>query len=230
MLAAVALTLAATAAGPPAETLSRAQCAFDLLAGHGFTGTYAMTAQVKVSATGEDGPENTLEIHQVTVDGKGGKVSRLVMAMEDGHDVTAERLSKGEGERRSQEPGGGSVRFELLPLGDNMDRHVFAAPRRQDGLLVSKYTPRRNRKVDGEMLSRGEIAWDPATGDPRWIELRPADEPPFVKELTLRFEFARAGEVVYPSRVHTRTRAGIPLLFKLRLELDIAFSDLLPAR
>ena len=214
---------------PPPETLRRAQAALDLLDGRGFAGSYRVTVTAHVVASGEDGPEDTLEVEDVTIAPDGTRTTRLVRAVEDGRDVTAERLAKGEVGDKEDASGDSHDSFdlELVPLGANTPRYSFAPPRIRDGVATAEFRPVA-RGDEAEDLGRGEIAWDPATGDPLWIDTGLAEHKVGVSELSLRFEFARAGSVLYPAAIRTRTKAGIPLLFRLRLSVDLAITDLKP--
>jgi hypothetical protein len=231
---AVAATLALAAPAPapqepPVETLDRAQAALDLLDGRGFVGSYLMTVHVDVVASGEDGPEDTLEVKEITIAEDGTRTSRLIRAVEDGRDVTSRRLaSEGEVEEehasRSDHAG---FDTDLLPLGRNTRNYTFSHTKVTGGVATSEFRPRRG--VEEDEMGRGTLAWDVASGDPLWIDAEMAKHHVGVKELTLRFEFARDRDVLYPRAIRSRTRAGIPLLFKLHLELDLELSELRPA-
>jgi hypothetical protein len=214
---------------PPPETLRRAQAALDLLDGRGFTGSYRVTVNAHVVASGEDGPEDTLEVEDVTIAADGTRTTRLVRAVEDGRDVTAERLAKGDAGEKESADGDphDSFDLELVPLGANAPRYSFAPPRIRDGVAIAEFRPAA-RGDEADDLGRGEIAWDPATGDPLWIDTGLAERKAGVSELSLRFEFARSDGVLYPAAIRTRTKAGIPLLFRLRLAVDLAITDLKP--
>lgn len=214
---------------PPPETLRRAQAALDLLDGRGFAGSYRVTIKAHVVASGEDGPEDTLEVEDVTIAPDGTRTTRLVRAVEDGRDVTAERLAKGDADETDAagDESHDSFDLELVPLGANAPRYSFAPPRIRDGVATAEFRPVA-RGDEAEDLGRGEIAWDPASGDPLWIATGLAEHKAGVSELSLRFEFARVGSVLYPAAIRTRTKAGIPLLFRLRLSVDLAITDLKP--
>jgi hypothetical protein len=231
---AVPLALAAPAPvpqAPPPETMRRAQAALDLLDGRGFAGSYRVTVKAHVVATGEDGPEDTLEIEDVTIAPDGTRTTHLIRAVEDGRDVTAKRLAEGDGDTEEKEQVDGdshdSFDLELVPLGANAPRYSFAPARVRDGVATAEFRPAARGGEDDE-LGRGEIAWDVASGDPLWIEAGLAEKHVGLSELVLRFEFARAGGVLFPRTIHTRTKAGIPLLFKLRLNIDIEITDVRP--
>jgi len=231
---AVPLALAAPAPvpqAPPPETMRRAQAALDLLDGRGFAGSYRVTVKAHVVATGEDGPEDTLEIEDVTIAPDGTRTTHLIRAVEDGRDVTAKRLAEGDGDADHEEQvhrdSHESFDLELVPLGVNAPRYVFAAARVRDGVATAEFRPAARGGEDDE-LGRGEVAWDVATGDPLWIATGLADHKVGVSELSLRFEFARAGDVLYPRSIRTRTKAGIPLIFRLRLAIDLEITDLKP--
>jgi hypothetical protein len=217
---------------PPPETLRRAEAALGLLDGRGFVGTYRVTTKAHVVATGEDGPEDALEIEEVTIAADGTRTNRLIQAVEDGRDVTAKRLAgENAGHDNDGESEAGShdeLDLELVPLGAHASRHAFTPGRVRDGVATARFAPRKRGGEDDE-LGRGEIAWDVVSGDPLWIEAGLAEKRTGLSELVLRFEFARAGDVLYPRVIHTRTKAGIPLLFKLRLNIDIEISELRPA-
>jgi hypothetical protein len=214
---------------PPPETLSRAQAALDLLDGRGFTGSYRVTGKAHVVASGKHGPEDTLEVEDITIAPDGTRTTRLVRALDDGRDVTAERLAKGDADdtEAAREDSHDSFDVELMPLGANAPLYTFAPPRIRDGVATAEFRPVA-RGDEAEDLGRGEIAWDAASGEPLWIETGLAERRVGVSALSLRFEFARAGSVLYPATVRTRTKAGIPLLFRLRLSIDLAISDVKP--
>lgn len=232
-LASVLIAPSVLGSGPPAETLQRASAAFQVLDGRGFAGSYVLSTHVVVSAPGEDGPEDSLEVQEVTIHPDGTRETRLVRAVEDGRDVTAERSERHNGQREhARHDDHTEIDIDLLPLGPNGGRYVFATPRQRDGLLVAAFRPtskaRDDERDDEDMLGRGEVAWDPATGDPAWIEVGPDVAPPFVSKLIIRFEFARAGGILYPRLVHTSTRAGVPLILKVKVDVDIEVSDVRP--
>ena len=217
---------------PPPQTLRRAQAALELLEGRGFVGSYRVTVKAHVVASGEDGPEDTLEIEDVTIAPDGSKTTRLVRAVEDGRDVTAKRLAEDAGheaERADHDSHDSHDSFdlELVPLGAHAPRYSFGPARVRDGVATAKFEPAAHGGED-DKLGRGEVAWDVATGDPLWIDTGMAKRRVGLSELSLRFEFARAGGVLYPKSIRTRTKAGIPLLFRLRLTLDLDISDLKP--
>lgn len=229
--AALACVPSTSASSPTDEVLRRANAALQVLEGRDFVGSYVLSAHVRVSAPGEDGPEDSLEVEEVTFHPDGTRESRLVRAVEDGRDVTRERLARGEGHEpaRAHHDDHADVDTGLLPLGAQADRYVFAAAKKRGGLMVAAFRPVTRTSGEEDMQGRGELAWDPATGDPAWITVEPVDAPPFVSRLELRFEFARSAGVLYPKLVHTSTRAGIPLILRVKVDVDIEVSDVRPA-
>jgi hypothetical protein len=227
----IALTGAPTEAQPAPgnEPLRRIDEAVGVLEGRGFAGSFTMTVRVSVAEPGGGRPQVTEEEHRVTIAPDGARATRLVRAVEDGRDVTARRQKRSGGEQGGKVRGEEDVDFKLLPIGANAQRHAFAAVRREGNTLVAAFRPAA-RDGGRDTLSKGELAWNEVSGDPLWIELQPADDPRFVDELRLRFEFGRAGDVLFPSRVFSRTRAGIPLLFRVLVEVDIAVSDVARTR
>jgi hypothetical protein len=233
---------------PPPATLTRIQAALDVMGGKGVTGKYRLMTHVNVHATGSDEPEDTVEVTEVTINPDGSKTTRLISAMEDGRDVTAARITRGKGidreatestdrgnhakRDRSDVSGPGEIDLELLPIGANASRYVYGPVREKDHLLIADFRPGKIRKdEDKEELGKGQVAWDPISGEPAWIEVTMAKKPIVISELIIRFEFARSGSLLYPSLVHTSTRSGIPLLFHLRLKLDMEMTEvhLVPA-
>jgi len=226
VLLAALITMAATgpasAAQAPEQALRRADAALAALEGRGVTGDYLMTVRVQTKAPGEDGPENTLEVYRVTILPDGSKRTTLVRAVEDGRDVTEERRHEDEVEEHRGDDRD-EVDIELLPVGRNAGLYTFKAPKIRDGVAVASYRPRVD--VDDDELSRGEVAWDVASGDPLWIEAKPVNDPPFVGDIAMRFEFARSGDVLHASHIATHVRAGIPLILRVKVDVEIELSE-----
>jgi len=222
-LIAAAAAMPAGAAEPIQQVLERATAALGVLDGHGVSGGYLLSVRVKTKVPGEDGPEDTLEVHRVTIGQDGTKRTELVRAVEDGRDVTEERRRRGENVDEERSDDRDEVDLELLPIGTNAHLYAFKAPKVTGGLAVASYGPRAD--VDDDDLSRGRIAWDVASGDPLWIEAEPVDDPAFVAEVVLRFEFARTGPVLHPSLITTHVRAGIPLVMRVKVDVGIEVSD-----
>lgn len=220
---AVLLAASVIAVEPVEQVLGRATAAFEVLDGHGVSGEYLMTAKVKTKAPGDDGPEDILEVHRVEIGPDGVTRTTLVKAVEDGRDVTEQRRRRGEAEDEEKPDERSEVDIELLPIGKNVRLYTFKAPKIKDGVAVASYRPRVD--VDDDELSHGRVAWDVESGDPLWIEAEPVDEPPFVGEIALRFEFSRSGGVLHASRITTHVRAGIPLILRVKVDVEIEMSE-----
>ena len=78
------------------------------------------------------------------------------------------------------------------------------------------------RKKDN--MTQGRLAWDPATGDPLWIEARYVDPPTGIKEMLLRFELAREGDLLYLRRTVTQGVGGM-LWIKRKFDVEMVISD-----
>ncbi len=237
VVAAATVVAAAPAGAPPAEVDARIRSALHFLDDDSdFVGSYLLTIRTDVDAPGDDGPEKSLEIRRVTLRADGTREDVLLRAEEDGVDVTEQKRADGSGlqvhghrENGSEHDGNGPADDDLalMPVGENAALYRFHGPRRRDGVLVSRFEPTRAHRRDDD-VARGEIAWSASTGDPAWIEFEPADLPALVSELTLRFDFDRAGDTVYPSRLLTRTKAGIPFL-RVKVLVDITVTEVEPA-
>lgn len=237
-IASLALVLLAAAgptpAAPPPETLKRAEDAFAVLDGKGFVGSYLLTVKADVEAPGED--ERSFEVQEVTIEPDGTKRTRLVKAVENGRDVTAERLAQGEGEEReSADREEHSIELDGLPFADGGKGVRFGKVRQKDGLLLARFDSRAGSKRvgaaeddEGDVFDEGEIAWDAASGDPVWVDLGAGDPPRFVSEISLRLEYGRTAGVLHPTRIVTKTKAGVPLLFRVKVDIDVAVSEVKP--
>lgn len=222
----------ASAGGPPPEVLAKVNGALGVLDGQGFVGTYLLTTRVEVDAPGRKSDTDTEEVRRVTLTGDGAKVTTLVRATADGRDVTQEKQAEESREKEShEEEERGEIDEGMLPLGKRADDYVFSAPRLHDGLMVARFRPVAGARPDDEddFLSEGELAWDPATGDPVRIDLEPTENPPHVSKLHIRFDFARSEGTLYLSRVDTVTRGGIPIVFRVKAHVVVEITDVHPA-
>ncbi len=111
-----------------------------------------------------------------------------------------------------------------LPLGKDLALFEFGPTRAESGALVASFAPRPSaRKEDN--ITRGTLAWDEASGDPLWLEATFVDPPTGVKELAMRFEIGRQGDVLYLRRTTTKGVGGM-LWIKRTFDLEMTITDL----
>ncbi len=193
MFAPLALLLAVSALSsfpPPADAAAAARLAesaarFEEAA---FSGEYLRTTRTQIlslsgAVLGED-------VETVRVRVREGLASvELVNALDGGRDVTDER-KKTFSPVPPEAAGAGSL---LAPKGSGL---VFTPVRLPGGECGASFSP----AVAGASGAEGRLAWDCATLTPLWAELKPSDAPAALSEPRARFDFARAGDVVYPAR------------------------------
>lgn len=236
---AVPLLLATTAsggAGLPPETAARLASALDSLRSPAVAG-YTMTVKVTVAKPNGSAREDHLEVMKATRAADGTLVHEVVRSLENGKDVTDTRRAeqskresrndrKADDEKSSEKKEVGISASLRLPLGD--DARLFAfTPAASGGPHAVAFAP-LPAHADDEGLARGTLAWDPTTLDPLWLEAEPVVMPDHVSAMKMRFEFARAGELVYPRRTVTDGTGGF-LWIKRTFHMDMEVADVVAA-
>jgi hypothetical protein len=223
-------------AGLPPETAARLASALDSLQSPAVAG-YTMTVKVTVAKPNGSDREDHLEVMKATRAADGTLVHEVVRSLENGKDVTEKRRAeqskrekRGDGEatekKGSDEKEGGISASLRLPLGD--DARLFAfSPAASGGPYAVAFAPLPGHAED-DGLARGTLAWDPATLDPLWLEAEPVIMPDHVSAMKMRFEFARAGELVYPRRTITDGTGGF-LWIKRTFHMDMVVADVVAA-
>jgi len=228
----------AAAAGIPPETATRLERALEVL-DKGFVGSYTMTMRAVVEKPNGKDRQETLRVVAVNRRADGTTENRVVKAVDNGKDVTAEEQDKAAKAtptptRTPTPPAGpakggtekGSADLKL-PFGDDAKLYRVSDPAEEGGLAVVAYEPLPERRKD-EGVAKGRIAWRPDTLDPAWLEAEMLSLPTGASRLVMRFEFSREGEVLYP-KVATTAGAGGILWIKRNFEARMEISDLVPA-
>lgn len=228
----------AVASGPPAATSDRLKSALEALEKGHFAGRYTMTTRAVIAKPDGSNREETSEVARVVQDGSAEPEITLVSSLKDGKDVTAERqkqmaesrareTEKAKKAEKTEKDEDGLSASMRLPLGDDAGLFEYGPPRSEGGVLVAPFTPTaQGRKQDN--MTEGRLAWDPTTGDPLWIEARYVDPPTGIKEMLLRFELARAGDLLYLRRTVTKGVGGM-LWIKRAFDVELVFSEIQPA-
>lgn len=224
-------------AGLPPETAARLASALDSLQSPAVAG-YTMTVKVTVAKPNGSDREDHLEVMKATRAVDGTLVHEVVRSLENGKDVTDKRRAE-QSKRESRNDqkandGKSSEKKEVgisaslrLPLGD--DARLFAfTPATSRGPHALAFAPLPDHAKD-EGLARGTLAWDPDTLDPLWLEAEPVVMPDHVSAMKMRFEFARAGELVYPRRTVTDGTGGF-LWIKRTFHMDMEVADVVAGR
>lgn len=214
---------------PPQVTGIRMAEAFKLLGNEAGPLSYTLAVRSVVSKTDGSDRRESESIEALSRDAKGTTTVKVLKATRDGRDVTGEaqknRDKKLAEKDTPEEDDQGEIGVGLvLPTGEDIRRFDFGPATREGSLTRISFRPTPAHQGD-ENIAEGTFAWDPATGDPAWIEATPFELPRGVSELKLRFEFARAGDLLYPARTVTDGVGGI-LWLKRRFHAEIAISDL----
>jgi hypothetical protein len=237
-LALTAATAVLAAELPPAETLSRLESAGKVL--ETWPGTFRLTTRAVVSKPDGDDREESVTVMRMGAGTDGPEVQEIVSATRDGKDVTAEVRGEVEKERdearkaaakkkqkaeEDEDDGGG---FELtLPGGKQTGKFAFTALPAADGACGAAFAPGAAHAKDAG-LTTGELRWDCATLDPLWVVARPAKNPKGVKEMSLRMEIARSGDLMYVARTVTDGVGGV-LFIKRKFHVETEIAELAPA-
>jgi hypothetical protein len=200
-----------------------------------FAGRYTMTTKAVIAKPDGSNREETSEVARVVQDGSAEPEITLVSSLKDGKDVTAERqkqmaesrAKEAEKAKKPEKDEDGFSASMRLPLGEDEGLFEYGAPRSEDAVLVAPFAPTaQGRKKDN--MTEGRLAWDPTTGDPLWLEARYVDPPTGIKEMLLRFELARAGDLLYLRRTVTKGVGGM-LWIKRTFDVEMVISEIQPA-
>ncbi len=234
----VAVVLAAGAVGaqtPPAAVLERLQSAINPEE-DAFTGSWRMiTSSVVEKPNGKAHHEAAMEM-SCSRNARGVVHRKAIRFIKDGRDETEKirtRLEKQEAEREAGRTTTADTKKNkeeadfVPPDLEHRDLYVFEALPPVDGAARCAFRPAPGHEKDHGLLT-GELAWDPRSLDPLWIEGDLLHPPRPLKEMHLRIEFRRNGDLLYTSRMVTGGLARI-LLLKRRFHADVRFEDVEPA-
>lgn len=239
----------APAAGPPPETAARLGDALRALDAN-FVGAYTLTSRTVVEKPNGTDRKESLRVVSVTRRAGGTVQKRIVKALENGKDVTAEEQAEAAKEEQAEAAkntpatssktpgngtegdGGGKKKHELraalkLPTSGDAKLYRFGPPTDQDGFVLVAFEPLpEHRKEDG--MAQGRLAWRRDTLDPAWLEAELISTPTGVSEFFMRFEFLRQGDALYPAVTVIKGRGGI-LWIKRRFDNRTEITDFAPA-
>jgi hypothetical protein len=181
-----------------------------------FSGEYLKTTRTQIlSASGGLLGE---EVETVRVRVKSGwQAVELVRALEGGTDVTTDRRKTWTPVPPASDPAFSAG--SSTPLSSPARGLVFTPLSLPEGVCGASFAPMARAGTRPE----GRLAWDCRSLTPLWAELTPADAPKELTEPRVRFDFARAGEVLYAARY---TLEGLAddggTTVKMRLVLEIS--------
>ena len=230
----LAAALPAFGAAPPPETSARLREAFAVLGDEGPVASYTLTTRSTVAKPDGDDREDSVLIHEISRLADGSRRVKVRQATTNGKDETAERqkqIDEARAERATSKADKKKNKEEHsvslgLPFGEDAGKYEFSAPTAEGDLLVASFAPSpAHAKDDG--VTRGRVAWRGDTLDPAWLEAQPVELPTGVSAMTMRFEFARAGALVYPRLTVTDGQGGL-LWIKRRFHIEVEITDLAP--
>jgi len=235
-MAVIGLVAGAASAGPSEETTRRLEMALRSLDKDTFVGSYRIETHAVVSKPDGSSREDTLEVMKVSSAPGGEPEMEIVRATRNGQDITAQRRDEQvksrakeakEKPRKAEDKEGGTFSATLrLPIGKDLGLFEFGASRQEGGTQVVSFAPRASAR-DEDNITQGTLAWDTATGDPLWLEARYVDPPTGIKELAMRFELVRQGDILFLRRTTTQGVGGM-LWIKRKFDLEMVISDLQP--
>jgi hypothetical protein len=232
-----AVAMVAAEPAPPAETLRRVEAASKIL--ETWQGTFLLTTRATISRTDGSKPESDVSLMRMSGSDGGPRVAEVVSATHDGKDVTGKTradVEKAQAKRDKErekarggekgDDGDGEVSLDL-PGPDNAGSFSFTPLDAAGGACGASFAPASAHAGDAG-LTAGELRWDCATLDPLSLTARPTKNPRGVSEMSLRFEFVRRGDTVYPARTVTDGVGGI-LFIKRKFHVETEISELAPA-
>jgi len=215
----------ATGSGLPPEVTDRLENVIAFDEENDFVGSYRITISSLIQKPNGKSREESLIEAEVIKDGGGETQRRLIKYIEDGTDVTEKKRTKFEREEESREDDDGDDLAD--PFGDAADSYLYGSVESRGATKVIPFEPAPGNEDDDDM-SRGSIAWDAESLEPRWLEMEAVDPPIPLKELRMRMEFQQIGDQLFLSRMVTDGLAKI-LLLKREFQMEIRFDDISPA-
>ena len=230
----LAAALPAAAGGPPPETAARLREALRSLSEEGPSGSYTMTTRSLVTKPDGSDREEGRTVVEIARLADGSRRVTVREAVTNGKDETAKRqqeLDRARAERdkakTATKKDGGEEGISLgLPVGEDAAKYDYAPAIAEGALEVASFAPSRaHAKDDG--VTRGRLAWRRDSLDPAWLEAQPVDLPTGVSEMTMRIDFARTGDVVYPRLTVTDGLGGV-LWIKRRFHVEVEIGEITP--
>ncbi len=214
---------------PPLEVFEQVAKAVNQLESEDFSGEFTRTQHMVVSKLNGQVKNDETVVERVTRRGGEATVTSIVSATRNGEDTT-EEIARELREREQEKTGkktedeGKSVSVEVdLPDAESFANYRFGTPESLGNLLVSSFEPSPDSDAE-EGAVRGRVAWNPETLEPAWMEITPLENPTMVKEMELRFEFAKIGEHIYAKRILTEAVGGL-FFIKRAIVADMVVSD-----
>ena len=213
----------AAGSGLPPEVEDQLENVISFDEANDFVGSYRITISTLVQKPNGKSREEELIEAEVIRDGGGETVRRLIKYIENGTDVSEKKRAKFESEE--EEHGEDEDGDDLAdPFGDAADSYLFGSVESRGSTKVISFEPAPGHEDDDDM-SRGSIAWDAESLEPRWLEMEAFDPPTPLKELRIRMEFQQIGDQLFLARMVTDGLAKI-LLFKREFHMEMHFDDI----
>ena len=235
IIATLAIVAPVQAQAPPAQVLQGLEEAGRF--SDTFVGSYRLTVNAVISKTSGTVTDEDLTEMSVRRGADGSQQETILHATKNGKDTTADARAKqdkskakGEGktDKQAKKESDGELSIGLKMPGPRIaDRFLYQALASEHGVCRVGYAPSREHQKD-EGISKGELAWQCDTFEPRWATAEPVDLPSHVSEMKIRMEFARTGGTAYISRLTTDGIGGI-LFIKRKFHLTMETSEVTPA-
>ena len=217
------LLLTGALANPPAPTLDLLDQALERLADPQQVHRYRVTTDATYSDTDGDDAHTDVVVTELSWDAAGEVVVSKISHTHDGEPFGEEDAEQ----RREDNDQDGEKKSSVeaaLPAGDDLARYRYGTTSGEDGLAIAPFEPVPGQDETDDLQS-GRVAWDPATGQPRWIEFSPVDKPFMVKHVTTRLVLGQTDGRLHTARIVSWGVGGPPLLRK-KFELDMRFHDI----
>ncbi len=217
------LLVTSTLATPPGPTLAKLDEALNRLADSAQVERYQVTTKATYSDTDGDDPHTDVVVTELSWDAGGKVVVTKISHLHDGEPFNEEEAEKRREENEQDGEQKGSIEA-ALPAGDDLARYRYGTTTSENGLSIAPFEPAPG-EPDADDLQTGRVAWDPATGHPRWVEFSPVDKPFMVKHVTTRVVLGETAGKLHTARILSWGVGGPPLMRK-KFDLDMRFHDI----
>lgn len=228
-LAIFAIPASPTEVGLPARVAERLDQAVTPSEPDEFHGRFTMSVATMVQKPNGKSREDVVFVADVVNADDGEQTRRLVRYIENNIDVTEEKrekFEKADGSRKKKDDGEDDSDF-ANPFGDTADLYRFGIPENLDSEVVVTFEPTPGLE-DDHNVAAGRLAWDPATLEPKWLEMTAVHAPKPLRTLSIRLEFTPQGDHIFVSRMVTDGLARV-LMIHREFHMDLRFDDIRPA-
>jgi hypothetical protein len=223
----ILLVAGSTVAGEiPPEVMAVIDRAVYLDESDEFVGSYTLTMMQAIQKRSGKGRSQSDLVWQVSRRADGSVEERLTSLKRNGREVSDEKRAEFEKEWLAPDESDSGKTFSIeleIFSSDTLDLYEIGEPLVFGDVVTVTFGPRPAHRKD-EGICEGTLAWDRSSLEPLWVDLAVLKPPKPVRELRIRYEYARDGDLVYVGRTETHGWGKL-LFFSREFEDVMTFGD-----